>query len=155
MFQRLTALALLAFCPVTLFRAAEPNLNAKLTVNVAPDLAVTCYFDLDGTKDQSFKNTEYRFKVLDSDLNEVKALSVRQPNRTIELPRNLKLVSVGGSVLVGSKLIETDRYFRATPRTVDDSADALIQGDKLKSGESYILIVKVRNLSATTSFKAP
>ena len=105
-------------------------LDAKLRVKVGKELQLSCQFLLPGKADQSFKNTEYRYAVLDSDGNQVDdALEYKLPLRTISLPKSM--------------------------RSVTDSTDAIIVAGKLKSGEEYYFMVSVRNLTGLAKFKAP
>jgi hypothetical protein len=108
--------------------AARPNLNAVLRASVDKDLAIRCRFDLSGTADQSFQNTEYRYAVLDKDGVQVdRALTFRLPIRRISLPKH--------------------------EQSVIDTTDAVIERKQLKFGEDYYLVVSIRNLTGLAKFK--
>lgn len=109
---------------------AKFELDAVLRVKVANDLQIDCQFELPGTKDQSFENTEYRYAVLDSNGVQVKdAVLMRLPIRVISLPKS--------------------------QRSVSDKTDAIIQKGKLTSGETYFFVVSVRHLTGLARFMAP
>jgi len=106
------------------------NLDAVLRVRVDPNLTISCQFELPGKADQSFKNTEYRYAVLDKDGVQVRgALVFQLPLRTIALPKD--------------------------QRSVTDATDAKFLKDKLKAGEEYFLVVSVREVAGLAKFKAP
>ena len=105
-------------------------LDAVLAVAVDKTLTIKCQFQLPGTVDQSFMNSEYRYSVLNQNGIQVKdGVMVRFPTRTISLPKKM--------------------------RSIDDATDATIDASKLKSGEKYYFLVSVRNLTGLATFTAP
>jgi len=112
-------------------KKARSPLDAKLRVNVdVAKLQPSCQFELPGKAEQSFRNTEYRYAVLDKDGVQVEgALRFRVPLRTILLPQD--------------------------KRSVTDLTEAEFVNKKLKSGEEYYFVVSVRNLTGLAKFIAP
>lgn len=103
--------------------------DVVLRVKMDKDLAVTCEFDSKAKKDQAFKNTEYRVAVLDQ--NGVKVNGAL----TFVLPLRDIVVAAG--------------------KVTKDGADTTIVKDKLVKGQTYYLVVGVRDLTGLAKFTAP